>query len=426
MMNKLHIGILTERMTMGYGVDLVIHEQAVRLIKMGYKVTVFPGWKTDLYDDQPYDIVSLAVDTSAPVHCYSLDFMHDAFEIINKHSVNVWIIHTPPFYFWLTNLPAPVIMVEHGTPPGKYFRFREGRFLDRQTRKRQQKIFRSTRTGDGLIAISEYIRSVLPDDVQKNTVVIHNGADHYPHVTSDQINKYRLDLGLEKSDVMVLWVGRIQPERDPQSYKGLAQFIRIAPEIIKANAKIMVIAAGKGDPSGVQILEDAGIKTILNVPREDMPVLYASADIFMNTSRWEGFNLPLAEAQFQNTPVVALNVCAHSEVVDDQSSGFLLESIEEIRDKVIELAQDRELREKMSNNTVLHISKFTWDNNVEKLHKLICDCVKVVGKTEETEPDKAQMKKNIRYYLDYGQYLIQRFGWKTLIKESFGWIKRRL
>lgn len=61
-LRKQHIGILTERMTLGFGVDVVIHEQAVRLVQRGYSVTVFPIWKTELYDNQPYRIVPLVGD----------------------------------------------------------------------------------------------------------------------------------------------------------------------------------------------------------------------------------------------------------------------------------------------------------------------------------------------------------------------------
>lgn len=419
-----HIGILTERMTLGYGVDLVIHEQAVRLIKLGYKVTVFPGWKTDLYDDQPYDVVPLAGETDCPVHFYSLDFMNQAFDIINQHKVTAWLIHTPPFYFWLTHLPGPVVMVEHGSPPGKYFRFREGRFLDSQTKKRHRKCFRSTRTGDGLIAISEYIRSELPKDVQRKTTVIHNGVDHYSSANRDDVHAFRKKHGVKATDILVVWVGRIQPVKDPQPYKGLQDFISIAKELMTENQKIKVLAAGKGDPDVVAYLKKAGIMTELNVPREMMPVVYAAGDIFLNTSIWEGFNLPIGEAQIQGTPVVALNLCAHPEVVADGYSGYLVDTMRDLKQKVLDLAADSKLRRLLSENARLQAEQFTWDTNVEQLDKLLVNCLELIEKG--TEDPVARIQKSPGYYLDYGQYLVQRFGWKTLIVESIGWVKRRL
>ena len=421
-MSKQHIGILTERMTLGYGVDLVIHEQAVRLIKMGYKVTVFPGWKTDLYDDQPYDVVALGEDEK-PVHYYSLDFMHLAFEKMKARKIEVWIIQTPPFYFWLTHLPAPVIMVEHGTPPGKYFGGREGRFLDTQTRKRQRTLFRSTRTGDGLVAISEYIRSGLPKDVRKATRVIHNGADHYPVSKKDRALVFRRRFNLKASDIMILWVGRLQPRRDPQPYKGLADLLKLSPELKRENSKITIVAAGRGDESAASILETHGIKSWLNVPREDMPALYAAADIFVSTSFWEGFNLPLVEAQFQGTPVVALDLCAHTEVVSDGFSGFLVKDLKDMKARVLELATDKDKRSEMSCNAQSFVSKFTWDQNVAQLEVLIQDCLSVTGNKKSND---ISLKKSAGYYMDYAQYLIGRFGWRVFFKECFGWIKRRI
>ena len=157
-----------------------------------------------------------------------------------------------------------------------------------------------------------------------------------------------------------------------------------------------------------------------------MPILYAAADIFMNTSLWEGFNLPLAEAQFQKTPVVALNVCDHPEIVVDGYSGFLVDSMSEIKSKILELAKNSDLRKVTAKNAGRHISQFTWDRNVDKLHTLIQDCVKVAGQTTQSQPQKAHLNKSVGYYFDYGQYLVQRFGWKTLFRESLGWVKRRL
>nr|HPQ41405.1 glycosyltransferase family 4 protein [bacterium] len=381
-----HIGILTERMTMGFGVDLVIHEQAVRLVRRGYRVTVFPAWKTGMYDNQPYKLVPLTRDSDEPIQYFSPEFMNRSFDIMNRTPVNIWMIHTPPFYYWLTHLPAPVIMVEHGSPPGRFFKYRQGKALDAQTRKRQRRTFRSTRPGDGLIAISEYIRSELPQDVQPATTVIHNGADHYPPASRDSARDWRRTLGIRSGEIMVLWVGRIQPEKDPQPYKGLGDLLRIVPKLHAGNRKIRMVVAGKGDSSAASRLETLGIVPVFNVPRDRMPGLYAAADVFLNTSSWEGFNLPLAEAQYQGTPVVALNLCAHPEVVMNGYSGVLGDSPGELIDAVLRLAGDETLRQRMSEGARRHMDAFTWDANVDALERLMQGCLKAVRSGET--PDK--------------------------------------
>lgn len=421
---KPHIGILTERMTMGFGVDLVIHEQAVRLVQRGYPVTVFPAWKTGMYDNQPYALKPLTQSSDEPIQYFSPEFMNRSFDIMNRTRVGIWMIHTPPFYYWLTHLPAPVIMVEHGSPPGRFFKYRQGKALDAQTRKRQRHTFRSTRPGDGLIAISNYIRSELPRDVQPAATVIHNGADHYPRASRDAAQAWRRKLEIRSRDIMVLWVGRIQPEKDPQPYKGLGDLLRMVPGLLESNRKIRVVVAGKGDPAAKDRLVAMNVTPIFNVPRDDMPGLYAAADIFLSTSAWEGFNLPLAEAQYQGTPAVAFNICAHPEVVMNGYSGILADKPGPLMDGVLRLAGDAALRDRFSEGAIHHMESFSWDANVDALEKLMHGCRHAV-KTGQS-PEQAVLRKSCRYYMDYGQYLIQQFGWKTFFKECGGWIKRRL
>ncbi|MBN1295423.1 glycosyltransferase family 4 protein [bacterium] len=424
MADKPRIGVLTERMTMGFGVDLVIHEQAVRLVSRGYPVTIFPAWKTEMYDNQPYRIEPLTREGDDPVQYFSPEFMHRSFEIMNQQPIDVWMIHTPPFYYWLTYLPAPVIMVEHGSPPGRYFKYRQGRALDAQTRKRQHRTFRATRPGDGIVAISEFIRSGLPPDVARSTTVIHNGADHYPIASRDAVRDWRVQLGIRPRDVVILWVGRIQPVKDPQPYKGLGELLRLAPKVRKRCRNAVIVAAGRGDGSAADLLRRAGVIPVFNVPSEAMGGLYAAADLFVNTSVWEGFNLPLVEAQYQGTPVVALNVCAHPEVVMSGYSGMLADSIDDVTESVVRIVEDERLRQILSEGARKQMQTFRWDTNVDQIEKLIEGCLRSVQTGQS--PERAELKKTPRYFIEYAQYLIQQFGWRTFFRECKGWFQRRL
>ena len=317
-------------------------------------------------------------------------------------------------------------MVEHGTPPGKYFSYRQGKRLDRQTRRRHRNAFRSLRPGDGLVAISEYIRSELPMDVQRWTRVIYNGADHYPKASQQEIDAFRKATNVKPDEVLVVWVGRIQPQKDPQRYKGLGQLLRLGKKIQMEKSPIRLVAVGRGDESVEPLLKNVGVMPFLNQPREKMAAIYAGADIFLNTSKWEGFNLPLAEAQFQGTPVIALNVCAHPEVVSNGFSGVLVNSPTELFSTVVKLAKDPERRNQLSVGAIRHIAEFSWEKNIDELEKLIHCSLKIYQSKDPAQPLTVELKKNRKYYMDYAEYLLFQLGWKTFIKECCGWVKRRL
>lgn len=55
----LKIGFLTERLLLGYGVDLVVHEYARFLTERGYDVNVFCQ-RLDSSVPRPYNVVDLS------------------------------------------------------------------------------------------------------------------------------------------------------------------------------------------------------------------------------------------------------------------------------------------------------------------------------------------------------------------------------
>ena len=79
--------------------------------------------------------------------------------------------------------------------------------------------------------------------------------------------------------------------------------------------------AGKREPNSLYLKE---IISCLNLADDKIGSAYAAADIFLNTSKWEGFNLPLLEAQFQGVPVLAYNHGPHPEVCSQGQKEFLL------------------------------------------------------------------------------------------------------
>jgi len=71
-----------------------------------------------------------------------------------------------------------------------------------------------------------------------------------------------------------------------------------------------------------------------------LPCYYAACDLYVTASLWEGFNLPIAEAQACGKRVVAFNIGSHPEVV---KNGILVEkgSTSKFAEAVIKLLSKR-------------------------------------------------------------------------------------
>lgn len=77
-------------------------------------------------------------------------------------------------------------------------------------------------------------------------------------------------------------------------------------------APAMVFAqCGKATPEDVAVVSKAGIECLANVSDQEMAEIYCAADVYANFSRWEGWNLGIAQALAYGLPVVASDIPAH-------------------------------------------------------------------------------------------------------------------
>lgn len=85
------------------------------------------------------------------------------------------------------------------------------------------------------------------------------------------------------------------------------------------------------------------------LPRNELNELYRSADIFVLPTLYEPFGLVLLEAMSFKLPVVASNIYAIPEIVEDGKTGFLIPmgNSEELFNKLCRLTESKALRERM-------------------------------------------------------------------------------
>ena len=147
----------------------------------------------------------------------------------------------------------------------------------------------------------------------------------------------------------VLALSRIDVE---DAYKGHNALIAAWPQVLAAVPEAKLVIAGDG--SGRSALEararDLGLGDAILftgfVREEELPRLWASADVFAMPSRKEGFGLVYVEAMRHGIPVVASVHDAGSEVNVDGETGFNVDLDQDgmLADRLIELLSDNSLR----------------------------------------------------------------------------------
>jgi len=113
--------------------------------------------------------------------------------------------------------------------------------------------------------------------------------------------------------VRLLAVGRLAPE------KGIDTLLRAT-----ANLPVEVVLAGTGpEQARLQQLAGSNVRFCGNVARNELPALYADADVLVLPSRSEPWGMTLNEAAFAGLPLVATTAAGAAwELIEDGVNGF--------------------------------------------------------------------------------------------------------
>jgi glycosyltransferase involved in cell wall biosynthesis len=98
--------------------------------------------------------------------------------------------------------------------------------------------------------------------------------------------------------------------------------------------------------------------------------LFERASIFAFPSIDEGFGIPVLEAMAHGVPVLASGVSSLPEVAGD--AALLVDPLQtgEIADALLRLAEDAELRDKLSRKGSLRAAEFPWQRAVDATHRV--------------------------------------------------------
>lgn len=98
---------------------------------------------------------------------------------------------------------------------------------------------------------------------------------------------------------------------------------------------------------------------------------YSNAKAFIYPSVYEGFGLPIIEAQFFNCPVICANNSALPEIAGDSTLLFDANNSDELAEKIKLLVQNQSIREELIAKGKANIKRFSWQKSAEHIAKTI-------------------------------------------------------
>lgn len=188
-------------------------------------------------------------------------------------------------------------------------------------------------------------------------------------VDVEQFNPNRRSQTLRKSwgakadTVVIGYVGRLAPEKQISKLNYLDQL----GNITATKVKLVIIGDGPSRDKLGELLPDAHFTGILK--GDDLGAAMASLDILISTGENETFCQVVQEAMAAGVPVVAPGIGGPVDLVQHGQTGYLYNpgSISSMRECVLLLLANKELRNKFAKNAHIMVQNRTWSNLVAQL-----------------------------------------------------------
>lgn len=170
---------------------------------------------------------------------------------------------------------------------------------------------------------------------------------------SDEQCQERLDRYDIPTDLpLVTQISRFDKWKDPE---GVIEAFKIARQDVDATLVLLGNVA-TDDPEGERVyhsLLDHRDERIIILTKEDTALVNAlqrRSAVILQKSLREGFGLTVTEAMWKGTPVIGGDVGGIRYQIEDGENGFLVSSVEEAAGRIVQLVEDRKLRERLGQN----------------------------------------------------------------------------
>jgi len=178
------------------------------------------------------------------------------------------------------------------------------------------------------------LTAYLPQTKEK-TVVIENGIELERYKNASSIEKKLLNNRISEKDIIILMVAAMREQKDQET------LIR-ASKLLPKDYRVVFVGDGERFYDVKKYAEENGRENIVFLGRRtDIPSILATADVFVLSSKWEGFGLVVVEASAAGLPIVASDVGGLREVVKD-IGGYLFKpgNEQDLANKIVKSLQE--------------------------------------------------------------------------------------
>jgi len=329
-----------------------------------------------------YRFPSLPLPRMKGKGCIALPLSRKIREILAKEKVDIVHIQTPLYLSYLAmkvakNIGLPIVITSHTQPENWLLNvssINKKYFVDFL-----YKIFiKIYNKADILICVSDFGKKLLRGHNLKSKIkVISNGID-LSRFKSQSTNDFDKKFGIDHSkNKYVLYVGRLMKEKNIEVLiKSMIYVIKKLP-----NTRLLIIGEGYREKSLKQLITKLELHTYANflgfLSEDDLPLVFASCDVFVLPSLIELQGMVLLEAMASGKPIIVANSPDSASPCLVNENGFLFDPYNpsDLAEKIIKILSNDKLRAGMGKKSLRLIKKHDLNFVIkehEKIYRKLC------------------------------------------------------
>ncbi len=208
---------------------------------------------------------------------------------------------------------------------------------------------------------------------QKKIVVIYNPVEvkQIELLSEEKVN----DIEKNSDEKLIVAVGRLV---EPKDFQTLIKAFSIVSRNVKS--RLMILGKGPLEEQLKDISKSLGLEDkVLFMGFKENPYKYIKySDLFVLSSKWEGFSHVIVESMAVGIPVVSTNCnSGPAEIICNNKYGKLVPvgDSEKLADKIIEVLNDNETRKDLSLLGKKRAQDFNAKTIVKKYDELFIDAI---------------------------------------------------
>lgn len=219
-----------------------------------------------------------------------------------------------------------------------------------------------------IITISEFSKKQIVKYTQakENKIIVTLLSGSSDLSSNENVDVYEV---LEKYNIFNEYIIAFS---SPSPHKNIERLIDAVSEILKnkSNLKLVLVGHQHKSESLIKVIRKNNLLDYVIftgfVPDEDIHPLISNAKLFVFPSLYEGFGIPLLDAQACQIPVVSSNAGSLTEVGGEGVLYFDPENITEITEMILKAIDDNQLSKSIVAKGIENREKFSWQKTAQQ------------------------------------------------------------